>query len=455
MTWGYEQFKKVARAGKRSVASLLALDPSNDPFYVGRPSQRKMAKWFAALWEQFGYSTGVHLRRVHYQLVSQKDGFKRADDSPYQNTDQCWNYLCAASKYARSLHLIDPTSLEDHRNPPPRLWGTERPTPEPTHQLYGREFASPEIDLSAPDLDFPMPRLTRLEDGAHDSYHLEVWVEKSTMNDVLMPICKDLRANLVTSLGFQSITSCVGLLARIAQRNRPARIFYISDFDPAGDRMPTSVARQLEFWRGELGLLSLDIKLHHLCLTKDQVDAWNLPRIPIKESDQRRANFERRREGAGAVELDALEAIHPGELGTIVREALLLYRDAEHEDELQRTLAANNDRLAEQWLATAREELIAFRDTRDSVERIVDRYTKRVEWLRSRLARDMAPYDEELARIWGRTMELFERFAPEISQLPEHPDPGPNLSWEWLLDTDRDYLTQIAAYQRHREIKAS
>jgi hypothetical protein len=34
-------------------------------------TSKAMAKWFAELWRQFGYTTGVHLRRVHYQVISQ------------------------------------------------------------------------------------------------------------------------------------------------------------------------------------------------------------------------------------------------------------------------------------------------------------------------------------------------------------------------------------------------
>jgi hypothetical protein len=55
-------------------------------------------------------------------------------------------------------------------------------------------------------------------------------------------------------------------------------------------------------------------------LTREQAQQFNLPRIPIKESDLRRKGFEERN-GEGAVELDALEALHPGELASLVPRA--------------------------------------------------------------------------------------------------------------------------------------
>src|SRR5262249_36158970 len=87
---------------------------------------------------------------------------------------------------------------------------------------------------------------------ADQPFLLEIWVEKTTMDDVLEPLCRGLSINLVPGAGFQSITSAVNLLQRVARfkdSRKPCRVFYISDFDPAGDQMPVAVARQLQFWR--------------------------------------------------------------------------------------------------------------------------------------------------------------------------------------------------------------
>jgi hypothetical protein len=80
---GYEAIKALAAElgkvhGKRGrpkpIAELLAMSPNRDPFYAGKPAQRDRGEWFAALWQRFGYTTGVHLRRVHYRLVSVEPG---------------------------------------------------------------------------------------------------------------------------------------------------------------------------------------------------------------------------------------------------------------------------------------------------------------------------------------------------------------------------------------------
>jgi hypothetical protein len=37
-------------------------------------------------------------------------------------------------------------------------------------------------------------------------YHVEVWAEKTTMNDILVPLCSSLGTNYVSGAGYQSIT---------------------------------------------------------------------------------------------------------------------------------------------------------------------------------------------------------------------------------------------------------
>jgi len=67
----YEALKLLAKEMKRPVKSLLAESPQVDPFYCGMPAQVEKAQWFADLWNTFGYTKGVHLRRMHYQIISQ------------------------------------------------------------------------------------------------------------------------------------------------------------------------------------------------------------------------------------------------------------------------------------------------------------------------------------------------------------------------------------------------
>ena len=66
----YEILKRMAKKNGVKVTDLIALAPGNDPFYCGQPAQNKEAQWFADLFDRFDFPAGVHLRRVHYKLVS-------------------------------------------------------------------------------------------------------------------------------------------------------------------------------------------------------------------------------------------------------------------------------------------------------------------------------------------------------------------------------------------------
>lgn len=90
---GYEKVKRMAKALQCNTADLLVLARQNDPFYVGSPTERKMAEWFAELWRRFGYSAGIHLRRIHYQLVSQEDPRKH-NGKPYKISPTVFHQTC-------------------------------------------------------------------------------------------------------------------------------------------------------------------------------------------------------------------------------------------------------------------------------------------------------------------------------------------------------------------------
>lgn len=321
--YSYATIKNLAAQRGVRVTELIALAPKNDPFYCGTPGDLDKGRWFAALWRQFGYQRGVHLRRMHYQLVSQDPPVQRPDGLPYTNTESCWDYLNEASKAARYLGLVDAAAFVDRRNPDPLLYARYWDDPTPGYSVYG----SWGFDLALPD--FPeLPYLgAEGYTGNLQPWLIELWIEKTTMQDVLAPLCETYGANLVMGAGELSITAILDLLRRVQQAQRPVMLGYVSDFDPAGYGMPVSVARKIEFYARELDLRK-QVILQPIALTGEQIAAYRLPRVPIKDSEARRGRFEDIH-GQGAVELDALEALHPGELARIVEAAIAPYYDAE------------------------------------------------------------------------------------------------------------------------------
>jgi hypothetical protein len=119
------------------------------------------------------------------------------------------------------------------------------------------------------------------------------------MNDVLLPLCRQCDVNLVTGAGELSITAALDFVKRVRRANRPARVFYIADFDPAGHGMPVSVARKVEFFIADQGL-DLDVRFQPLaiCNPPTQKRAPEPGPIPshnrLSPNDQRRGQVTKR-----------------------------------------------------------------------------------------------------------------------------------------------------------------
>jgi hypothetical protein len=76
-----------------------------------------------------------------------------------------------------------------------------------------------------------------IEVAEDNSYVTEFAVhncEKSTINDVLIPLCQRYGMTSQTGAGELSITLTRLLAERMQESGKPTRIFYLSDFDPAG-----------------------------------------------------------------------------------------------------------------------------------------------------------------------------------------------------------------------------
>ena len=419
----FSELKLLAKERHVPVTDLIALAPGNDPFYCGTPGQTAQAEWFARLWQEHGFPHGAHLRRVHYVLISQRTPVLMPNGTPYENTEGCWAFIGTASKAARYLGLVDMEAFDDRRNPPAVVYSSN----EKAAGVISLTDSFPDASLP----DFPdLPDLRFSRPVVPQPYLTEVWCEKSTMNDELKPVCERNGANLVTGLGELSVTAVVKLRQRAWSDGRPVRVFYISDFDPAGQSMPVAVSRKIEFL-----LPGQDVRLYHIALTQEQCRKYKLPRTPIKESEKRAARFEARF-GEGATELDALEALHPGELAKMVRKTLRRYQDRTLEDRIHEHGREIDDRLD-----TLRGNVLAD---------VLARHGSDLTVLRARYAEIKAGLESWTAAAGVVWHAMSEELRTQAEWFDRQPDPEPGTVEELpdpLFDSSRGYETQIAAYK--------
>jgi len=214
----------------------------------------------------------------------------------------------------------------------------------------------------------------------------------------------------------------------------PARILYVSDFDPAGQSMPVAVARKIEYFVRTLGL-DVDVRVFPVVLTLEQIQYYRLPRTPIKETERRRIGFESRH-GEGAVELDALEALYPGELQAVLSRYIECYYDSSLDERIAQAREALENDLGVVW------------------QQVAGRYADDVEALRSeyeQLQREfegrMAGYTQRVQGLWQAMRQELDVSVPDLSY---YPVPQPECYGEigdGLYDSSRDYLEQLEAYK--------
>ena len=436
----YEQIKEMAKNEECSYRDLIILAPQNDPFYCGTPTDIAKAEWFAGFWNRFNYKNGAHLRRVHYQIISQEDKVKKHDGTEYKNTLDDWSYLCIAGKYARYLGLVDPEAFTDRRNPNPVVIARYDDAPTPGFEIGEPYWSIPEMSSSA-DMDPPDIDVKGYDEHPIDErFHLEIWIEKSTMEEILMPICKRYKANYISGIGYLSITGIIAMLRRATESGKPVRIFYISDFDPSGSNMPVAVARQIQFWINTYAS-GADIKLQGLVLTHSQVDKYDkLPRVPIKDTDLSKKKFEDEH-GEGAIELDALEALYPGELGKIVECAISDFRDPEIIDDLY---WVKDD--AEEMVASALSECMEpfedrILDLSDRISEVVEKYKGFEE--------EAKPLREEMAALQAEVEAALRAIEIDLPDRPRSEIEEPEV--DWLYDSSRDYREQVDIFKDRGE----
>jgi hypothetical protein len=421
-TYDYAGLKELAKSLRRPSTTLVALAPQNDPFYADMPSRRAMAEWFAGLWERFGLQRGIHLRAVHYKLISQRTPITFPNGTAYENTIECWKELGKASKDARHLELVTDE------------W-TDRKSSSIVHLVDPTTASISLIDGQGYDYDAPtaMPDLPRLHldpPSAPHPYHVELWCEKATVNDILMSLAQRYGLNVVTGEGEISVTRCVELVDRAVSSDRPVRILYVSDFDPAGQSMPVAVARKIEHVIHRRDL-DIDVQVRPVALTKRQCQDYDLPRTPIKEEERRKKGFEERH-GEGATELDALEALHPGVLRQILIDEIERYYDPD----------------LKQATEDAAEEL--ERELDDITESAYDAHRAEIDELTAAWAEittAMEAWKRRAQPVWRGIAESLTVDAPnpddhdwpEAREANEDDDP--------LFDSTRDYIDQMGYYK--------
>lgn len=192
--------------------------------------------------------------------------------------------------------------------------------------------------------------------------HVEVMVEKDALSGILWPVCKRLDVSLTANKGYSSSSAMYEAGKRMKKAmddDHAVVVLYLGDHDPSGIDMTRDIM-------GRLGLFAYsvvddgsphrgDMVVHRLALNYDQVEVWQPPENPAKETDSRFAKYAEEF-GESSWELDAVE---PATLADLVESAIREVIDTERweaVEERQAEMRGDLSGMADEWASEHQEE---------------------------------------------------------------------------------------------------
>ena len=134
--------------------------------------------------------------------------------------------------------------------------------------------------------------------------YIEVWTEKDALRSVLTEITYPYDVNLMVVRGQVSRTAIYESYERFAEKvyeGKDCHLFYAGDFDPSGLSIYNSLVERIRK-HGDAGEY---ISFKRIALTPEQIEKYNLPSDPGKQTDPNHKRFVSEY-GDNVVELDAL-----------------------------------------------------------------------------------------------------------------------------------------------------
>jgi hypothetical protein len=316
--------ERMAAAGIRSQKAATVMAPHRDPYRMEK--YRPEAEWLAESIRRIEHRP-VHVRGLHYAAIDTR----LPTGNPYTNTEKSYEWMQdKPAKAARWLGLVPWTDIIDKKNDEPRVSRFEAPEPQPCIQLGSVEVEFPD-DLA--------PTVWLSDYHAVQRFKLVIFAEKAAVEHVVAPLAERYGCDTYLMAGEISDTHLYRMAEVGAEDGRPMIVLTLSDADPAGYWMPSTIAYKLAALR-DGWFPGLRFEVHPIGFLPEQVHAINansprcLPSSPLKDGERRGGAWEQKF-GIQQVELDAIATLRPDVLRTIVRDGIRSFYDDGLEDRVR------------------------------------------------------------------------------------------------------------------------
>jgi hypothetical protein len=267
-----------------SQSELMVLSSGKDPFGLDTPMGHTLGRWLRVRLDLHAPLRVIHLRGVHYLLVSVQA--TKPDGSPYQNSRDDYQWLNdRVGKPARWLRYIEFDRIIDERNEEAIISRRPRLLPPETGAAVSTGYDGlvlPEPVSIEPAR--PYPSLSNFR--GEQRFCFAVFGEKSSLSPVLAPFAERHGADLFIAVGELSESRAYEMAKAAVEDGRKLVCLTFSDFDPSGFQMPVSIAVKL-MAQQQLQFPTFEFIIQPVALTLEQIIRLRLPTAMIDKKDLR------------------------------------------------------------------------------------------------------------------------------------------------------------------------
>lgn len=506
---GAEAFIETLRKLKRdgTAKAFRVLDTKNDPFWV-LPSRERNARWITGIWKKYEgttvfpeYDRGVHYLLVGLNIICPWGLNRKKHPSPkYMNVMSDWSALTRAIRDARNWGFIPWNAIKSMKPAGLEKWinygGSLNNKDELPFEGYNGKIDHylavdvPELEelekarIYEESFDYEVEALfdklinkhtQELTPARYQPYYVAVVSEKSGLKTVAERTLGELGHGF-DFLDFegQATTTEIRRFATWIAYGGPSehpinkksiRIFYLRDFDYAGQIMVPAFIWKLYYLLLTMNKTGMDVKIKPLALTKEQVAKYNLPPgpVPMKSLGSKTLQDRWLRDYGKIIEIDSLMGLYPGELEKIILEAISPYIDRDLKDEMEEQYSSwcadtldsvikDLEHLRLPWEDAHEALSTAFDELNEAIEEagILDELnslTARIDEIKKRHKID------DLVETYADTMKGIEldtkRYAGEFEK-PESELDVDEDEEDWLFDSTRPPTEQAEILRKYR-----
>lgn len=253
----------------------------------------------------------VTLRYIHYQLVmlAKAPVISKKEGRTYQNLKKDYEKLSVILAKMRIEKILPMDALRDDQRKVTDYLAWPSKEAFIRHEL-DRLFRHYDRDLLQSQPEF-----------------IALICEKETVSQILEPLNNEYNIPIYYVKGTSSLTIRHKFLKHWqAKGKRPIKLLFLTDFDPAGFRIQDSFIGSLKQDFADM-VKGYKVTGRRIGITLDQVKRYNIATtMKAKEGDKQHKDFLKRTGQANAYELEALQ---PGILREVVREAIISALDME------------------------------------------------------------------------------------------------------------------------------